>query len=170
MSEQSELRHRCRNRQCRSRLKEATDNPRRAFCTRFCFDSFYRKRCRVCERDIDTDPQTGRRRQRLDQRKFCGRRCKNEARRFPHLYTDPFPPYGQRSGNSKNPHKTGLKTRLKAGRASALQWRASAGRIVGPAHVLAVEVFNRDWRPTVSSGGVPIEVSRLRPRTLMSPR
>ena len=75
MSEQSELRHRCRNRQCRSRLKEATDNPRRAFCTRFCFDSFYRKRCRVCERDIDTDPQTGRRRQRLDQRKFCGRRC-----------------------------------------------------------------------------------------------
>jgi len=73
----------------------------------------------------------------------------------------PQQPYGRRTSNSRNPHKTGFKTRLETGRAD---------RIVGPAHVLAIEIFGgRDWRPTVSSGGVPIEVSRLRQRTLMSP-
>ena len=155
---QSELRHYCRK--CRSRLKQPTDNPRRGFCSRFCFDSFYRSRCRVCEHDIGIDPQTGQRRRRLDQRKFCGRTCKNEARRFPHLYADPHSPYGRRTSKSRNPHKTGLKSRLAAGR---------AGRIVGPAHVLAVEVFGgRDWRPAVSSGEVAIEVGRLRKRTLVA--
>ena len=162
MSDESELRHYCRNKQCRSRLKDPTDNPRRAFCTRWCHQSFYRSRCVVCEDQF---------RRRSSSQKVCGHHeCKRELRRFPLAYTFLVPSAQKCAAGSKNPHKTGLITRLKAGRASALQWRASAGRIVGPAHVLAVEVFNRDWRPTVSSGGVPIEVSRLRPRTLMSPR
>jgi hypothetical protein len=45
-------RHRCRNRRCRERLPEPVDNPRRAFCCRGCFNSFYRSRCRVCEAAI----------------------------------------------------------------------------------------------------------------------
>src|SRR5262245_33174643 len=39
--------------------------------------------------------------------------------------------------------------------------------ILGPADALAVEVFDRVWKPAVSSGGVSIEVGRLRTRTLV---
>jgi len=47
-------------------------------------------------------------------------------------------------------------------------FRFNGAKISGPAHVLAVEVFGgRDWRPAVSSGGVAIEVGRLRQRTLV---
>jgi hypothetical protein len=97
----SDSRHYCRNQHCRSRLKEPIDHPRSAFCTRGCYKSFYRSRCLVCERSIIADPSTGQPRQRLDQRKFCGRRCKHEARRYPHLYADPFLPYGNGTDNSK---------------------------------------------------------------------
>jgi hypothetical protein len=45
----------------------------------------------------------------------------------------------------------------------------SSHRILGPAHVLAVEVFGRSWQPAISGGGVAIEVGRLRCRALMSP-
>jgi len=44
------LRHYCRNPRCRSKLKEAVENPRAALCTRGCHSSFYLKRCLVCER------------------------------------------------------------------------------------------------------------------------
>jgi hypothetical protein len=40
--------------------------------------------------------------------------------------------------------------------------------ILGPADVLAIEVFDRVWNPATSSGGVPIETSRLRSRALVS--
>jgi hypothetical protein len=45
----------------------------------------------------------------------------------------------------------------------------SSTRILGPADVLAVEVFDRAWTPTISSSGVPIEISRLRRRALVTP-
>ena len=156
MSDQSELRQRCRNLGCRARLKEPTDIPQYAFCTPFCWQQFYRRRCLVCEEPI---------RRRAEHQKTCIRReCKNELRRYPHLYQLRFGTQGSQNVVTpiRSADKTGLKMRLAAGQ---------AGRIVGPAHVLAIEVFGgRDWRPAVSSGGVPIEVSRLRPRTLMSPR
>jgi len=44
----------------------------------------------------------------------------------------------------------------------------SSPRIIGPAHVLAVEVFDRPWRSIISTGGVAVEVSQLRPRALVS--
>jgi hypothetical protein len=44
---------------------------------------------------------------------------------------------------------------------------ASGGPIVGPADVLATEVFGgRIWEHAVSSGGVPLQVGRLRARSL----
>src|SRR5260370_35580344 len=53
------LRHRCRNPRCRLRLPKPVENEHHAFCCRSCFESFYRARVRVCERDITADPMTG---------------------------------------------------------------------------------------------------------------
>jgi hypothetical protein len=47
------MRHRCRNLRCRSRLKAPVSNPREAFCVRGCHTQFYRKRCIVCEKDLE---------------------------------------------------------------------------------------------------------------------
>jgi hypothetical protein len=161
----SDSRHYCRNQHCRSRLKEPTDNPRSAFCTRGCYASFYRSRCLVCERSTIVDPSTGQPRQRLDQRKFCGRRCKNEARRFPHLYADPFPPYGHRTDNSKNPHKTGPKTALQTASGASLPvnilggYRWPGTKPLEPkllATILNAEIGDNwlDW-PPATEGAVP---------------
>jgi hypothetical protein len=45
----------------------------------------------------------------------------------------------------------------------------SSHRILAPAAVLAVEVFDRAWTPAVSSGGVAVEVGRPRARALVTP-
>jgi hypothetical protein len=44
----------------------------------------------------------------------------------------------------------------------------SGTRILGPASVLAIEVFGRAWQSRTSSGGVPIEVAQLHPRVLVN--
>jgi len=44
----------------------------------------------------------------------------------------------------------------------------SGTRILGPASVLAIEVFGRAWQTRTSSGGVPIEVAQMRPRVLVN--
>jgi hypothetical protein len=43
----------------------------------------------------------------------------------------------------------------------------SSTRILGPASVLAIEVFGRAWQSRTSSGAVAIEVAQLRPRALV---
>jgi hypothetical protein len=43
----------------------------------------------------------------------------------------------------------------------------SRAEIIAPADVLASEVFDRAWQATVSSGGVALEVGRLRQRALV---
>jgi hypothetical protein len=142
-------RRRCR--QCRGKLPTPTDIPQYAFCTPFCWQQFYRRRCLVCEEPI---------RRRAEHQKSCIRReCKNELRRYPHLYQLQKGTQGSRNVVTplRSADKTGTKNALATNRA----------RIVAPAHVLAVEVFERAWQPAVSSGGVPIEVARLRPRTLV---
>ena len=55
-----EVRHYCRNPRCRSKLPAPVSNPREAFCTRGCYDSFYRHRCLICERPIK-QPKRGKR-------------------------------------------------------------------------------------------------------------
>jgi len=47
-----DLRHYCRNPRCRSKLPSPVSNPREAFCTRGCYESFHLKRCRVCEQPL----------------------------------------------------------------------------------------------------------------------
>src|SRR6516165_11286000 len=72
----TELRHRCRNQRCRSKLPEPVENPHRAFCCRGCFEQFYRTRCLVCET-----------RKHHQRRQLCGYvNCKREKARFPHLF------------------------------------------------------------------------------------
>jgi len=48
-----DLRHRCRNPRCRSKLPSPVSNLREAFCTRGCYESFHLKRCRVCEQPLE---------------------------------------------------------------------------------------------------------------------
>jgi hypothetical protein len=73
------LRHQCRK--CRAKLSAPVENLRHAFCTRGCFGSHYRSRCRVCEGSI---------RRKSEQQKTCtDRRCKNELRRYPRAYSWP---------------------------------------------------------------------------------
>jgi hypothetical protein len=92
------------------------------------------------------------------QQRFCSGRCQEKARtrvRKAFLARD--------TGAPGNPPK-------KDNKLNALQ-RAktlSSHRILAPADVLAVEVFDRPWKPAVSSGGIAIEVSRLRARALVS--
>jgi hypothetical protein len=144
------LRHRCRNLHCRMKLKAPVENERHAFCCRGCFNSFYRSRCLVCEKDISLDPLTGERRDRSSRRKFCGRKCKAEAVKFPHTYQHPT----KATTGSRSARFTGLKSAHK--------------RILGPAYVLDAEVWGgRIWQPAISSGGVAIQRSRIRPRALV---
>jgi hypothetical protein len=73
----------------------------------------------------------------------------------------------QRNQSAVTPQKKNLTREIES---NALQ-RAktlSSRRILAPADVLAVEVFDRKWEPAVSSGGVAIEVARLRARALVS--
>jgi endogenous inhibitor of DNA gyrase (YacG/DUF329 family) len=44
----------------------------------------------------------------------------------------------------------------------------SGTRILGPASVVAIEVFGRAWQSRTSSGGMAIEVAQLRPRVLVN--
>jgi hypothetical protein len=55
-----EVRHYCRNPRCRSKLPAPVRNPREAFCTRGCYDSFYLHHCLICERPIK-QPKRGKR-------------------------------------------------------------------------------------------------------------
>jgi hypothetical protein len=103
------LRHRCRNVRCGAKLKVPTDNLRRAFCFRGCFDSYYRARCRVCERPID---------RKTERRLVCKRsECRHEFQRHPERFSGP-PSSGSVLGHnaSGNPIKSGLKTGTKTGR------------------------------------------------------
>ena len=77
ITEGGELRHRCRA--CRGKLRQPVENPHHAFCCRFCFDSFYFSRCRVCERDLRKQGRRG-----DASRLYCRppRDCKAEARKW----------------------------------------------------------------------------------------
>jgi hypothetical protein len=100
-----ELRHYCRNPRCRTKLSTPVENEHHAFCIRGCYESFYRNRCRVCERDLR---KTGKRGDA--NRLYCRppRDCRTEAGKWPQQYD-----YGQLVGfsanNVRSAHSTGLK-------------------------------------------------------------
>jgi hypothetical protein len=115
----AELRHRCRNPHCRSKLPEPVENKHHAFCIAGCYQQFYRRRCVVCERELKPGPAN---------RRLCKRSsCKAEFRRFPHLYSrDPI--------LGSKPVKRPLKTSIKPG-----TFFGQARGIRGPKWVLDIE-------------------------------
>jgi len=104
-----ELRQRCRK--CRGKLAVPTDNPHHAFCTRFCFDCFYRNRCRVCEKDLRKKGGRGH-----ASRLYCRppNKCKAEAQKWPGVYQYGLP-YTPSTTNVSSAHSTGIKWRHLAG-------------------------------------------------------
>jgi hypothetical protein len=145
-------------RRCRMKLPASVESDHRAFCTPGCYAQYFRRRCVVCERPIE---------RRTEHQRLCGRRkCRNTLRQWPHVYAPPVSRgYSEKRGRRGvrasrgrstpiSAHFTGLKTGLAPIRA--------------PAQALAVEVWGgrASWEPAISSDGVAVEVSRLRPRAL----
>lgn len=93
------------------------------------------------------------------QQRFCSARCKEKGRtrvRRAFLGTD--------TGAPTNPPKNGHEFNGLQGKKTR-----SSLRILAPPRVLAAEVWgSRHWQETVSSGGVAVEVSRVRSRSLVS--
>ena len=105
----AELRHRCRNPRCRSKLKAPVENPHHAFCSRGCHAGFYRSRCLVCEGAIT---------RKTERQLFCRKpRCRSAFRGSESHYRYP----GSPSAGSplKTSIKPGVKTPLKPDRAWA---------------------------------------------------
>src|SRR5262245_57197243 len=93
------LRFYCRNLKCRTKLSSPTDNEHKAFCTQYCYDQFYKWRCKVCEKDL---PKEGR------PRNCCrSKECQADFRKYRHAYTLP-PPIGK--VDARSAHFTGLKS------------------------------------------------------------
>jgi hypothetical protein len=103
------LRHRCRNPRCRMKLPVPVENEHHAFCSRGCYGSFYRNRCRVCERDLRKAGKRG-----DAGRVYCRppANCRQEAARWPEKYSGVpwvgFPETKLRSADS-----TGLRIGIK---------------------------------------------------------
>jgi hypothetical protein len=115
----NELRHYCRNINCRTKLPEPTANLRRAFCNRGCHAVFYRNRCLVCENELPPG--------RSD-RKLCRRpKCRREYRQNKVL----FEPPKQKNGSGTARAHLALKTLDKTGTflwgLDGRAWRFEAG-------------------------------------------
>jgi hypothetical protein len=96
------MRHYCRFDRCRSKLEAPVENVHRAFCTPRCHESFYRRRCLVCEKDLSKGPAN---------RKTCKRaKCRNEYQRFPHLFAVAKRDPANDTGKPKRPSKTSIKS------------------------------------------------------------
>src|SRR5262249_3435070 len=111
-------RKRCRNPRCRMKLPTPVENEHHAFCTRGCFEGFYRNRCRVCEADLR---KTGKRGD--EQRRYCRppNRCAAEAQKWPEKYAFsmlPLPHPAQRGNSVRNAHSTGSETAITGDRPS----------------------------------------------------
>jgi hypothetical protein len=119
---------------------------------------------RAARRDAPVNcPSCGREVQRrARQQRFCSRRCRQKAN------------YGEKVARGDFSTRTIARPTVplkKDKKFKALQWAKSLSshRILAPAHVLGVEVFSRTWQPAISSGGVAVEVGRLRTRALVTP-
>ena len=140
---EAQLRHRCRNLRCRSKLTEPVENAHRAFCTHGCYQQHYRRRCAVCERELPPGPAN---------RRLCKRReCRLKLRAFPHLY-------GWRTGHDSQTVKGPLKSPIK----SDTFWRDKQGRAWCWERILGGGGETRDdddWRLADREGR---EVARIR--------
>jgi hypothetical protein len=79
------MRVRCRNLRCQLGLPIPTENDHKAFCTPYCYDQFYKWRCKVCEDPI----LKGKRRKSPD---HCHKkRCRKDFRRYQEAFSYPRP-------------------------------------------------------------------------------
>jgi endogenous inhibitor of DNA gyrase (YacG/DUF329 family) len=107
--------------------------------------------CASCGRKVE---------RRARQQRFCSDRCRNREIGRGRVRKASL---GRDTGAPANPPKKDRK--LKAlQRAKTL----SSHRIIGPPSVIEAEVWGREWASAVSSGGVRIEIGRLRERALVS--
>jgi hypothetical protein len=138
----AELRHRCRNQNCRTKLKSPVDNHHKAFCTPFCYTQFYSWKCKVCEKPI----LKGKRRKQPD---HChARDCRKAFRTYPEAFGYPYSPtvnYDFRSA-----HFAGVKIGLRDlpdwhwddTKAEGEHWLYAHGRVVA----IIAEVDRDDYR------------------------
>ena len=119
---------------------------------------------RAARRDAAVNcPSCGREVQRrARQQRFCSRRCRQKANYGEKVARGDFST--RTIARPTNPPKKDNKFK-----ALQLAKSLSSHRILAPAAVLAVEVFDRAWTPAVSSGGAAVEVSRLRARAWVTP-
>jgi hypothetical protein len=127
-------------RKCRGRMPTPTTNEREAFCCRGCYQQFYRKRCRVCERPIEQLAN--------ESRLLCKRSsCKSEWRLragFGRFLNTGSLAVETPSEMTANP---GTFERVNADRGSRIDWREPTTSFQG---------WGRGWRivtgPEVSRG------------------
>jgi hypothetical protein len=94
------LRHYCRNPRCRSKLPSPASDARKAFCTRGCHSSFYRRRCLICEQPME---------RKTESQLVCGkRRCRNALQASSNRKSHQAPL--RVFGPIKNPIKSGIKS------------------------------------------------------------
>jgi hypothetical protein len=136
----SEMRYRCRR--CRGKLPEPTDNERKGFCTKGCWEQYHWTRCIVCEKAIE-QPKNGVRRW------LCKRpKCRSALKRLPHVYRpfeQPSYPHSQDATHSlENAHSTGLESRLDNDRPWLKRpWRHVAGPRLSPESFAAATSFDK---------------------------
>jgi hypothetical protein len=168
------MRKMCRNPKCRSKLATPTSNEREAFCTKGCYQSFYLHRCLVCEQAIERTTAN---------RKICKKsKCRNALAAglgFGWYHEN----LGKRHQSPKNlermqetavpqlvfsasdtPERANRLPRFDLQRAI----RANRARIMGPKHVLDVELGASSGREVVSLDGVVCYVIRERKLTLQA--
>src|SRR5262245_16488075 len=107
-------RHYCRK--CRVKLPEPVENEHHAFCTEFCYNRFYRKRCLACEKPI-----------RTARRSFCPEpaKCTNLVRTWPQKYRWP----GYCRGRLRSAHSTGIKSASEAIHPPSIVFAGGGGAI-----------------------------------------
>ena len=108
--------------------------------------------CPVCERRVD---------RRTRGQRCCSRRCRQKVNYAAKVARGDFSTYTTALPTPPEKNKNKLKALQ---RAKTL----SSHRVFGPADVLDAEVFNRHWQPAASSGGVMLQVSRVRVRALVA--
>ena len=138
---ETQMRKMCRNPRCGSKLPEPVSNPREAFCTRGCYNSFYLHRCIVCEKPIERTTAS----RKICKKSKCrsalkvglgiGRYHGNQGKRYPSpknaelMQEVPLP---QRPASASEPvslaTKAGAQRRIVKFKGSALDFCASCAR------------------------------------------
>src|SRR5262245_30653877 len=157
------LGHHCPSRQWAQRCAQAGEREHRIDSKRILSDLEQRETprnsYRAARRDAAVNcPICGRVVQRrARQQQFCSRRCRQKANYGEKVARGDFST--RTIARPTNPPKKDNKFKALQ-RAKSL----SSHRILAPERVPAVELFDRSWKPGISSGGVAVEIGRLRAR------